>query len=77
MLEKTVFFRAESNVKLLPQSVSEVILSGRSNAGKSSIINALCSQKNFERTSKTPGRSRSINVYSVFMMNLIIDLPGY
>jgi GTP-binding protein len=77
MLEKTVFFRAESNVKLLPQSVSEVILAGRSNAGKSSIINALCSQKNLARTSKTPGRTRSINVYSVVMKKWIIDLPGY
>ena len=77
MLEKTVFFRAESNAKLLPQSMAEVILSGRSNVGKSSVINALCSQKNLARTSKTPGRTRSINVYSVAMKKWMIDLPGY
>jgi GTP-binding protein len=77
MLEKTVFFRAQSNAKLLPQSSAEVILSGRSNVGKSSIINALCSQKNLAKTSKTPGRTRSINVYSVVMKKWIIDLPGY
>ncbi|MDR1087065.1 MAG: ribosome biogenesis GTP-binding protein YihA/YsxC [Endomicrobium sp.] len=77
MLEKTIFFRAQSNAKLLPQSSAEVILSGRSNVGKSSVINALCAQRNLARTSKTPGRTRSINVYSVVMKKWIIDLPGY
>jgi GTP-binding protein len=77
MLEKTVFFRAASETDSLPQSVAEIILSGRSNVGKSSVINALCSQKNLARTSKTPGRTRSINVYSVEMRKWIIDLPGY
>ncbi|MDR1662983.1 MAG: 50S ribosome-binding GTPase [Endomicrobium sp.] len=67
----------ESNVKLLPQSIAEIILSGRSNVGKSSVINALCSQKNLARTSKKPGRTRSINVYSVAMKKWMIDLPGY
>jgi GTP-binding protein len=77
MFEKTVFFRAESNVKLLPQSMAEVVLSGRSNVGKSSVINALCSQKNLAKISKMPGRTRSINVYSVAMKKWMIDLPGY
>jgi GTP-binding protein len=77
VLQKAVFFRAESNAKLIPQSLAEVILSGRSNVGKSSIINALCSQKNLARTSKTPGRTRSINIYSTTMKKWIIDLPGY
>ncbi|MCA6071868.1 MAG: ribosome biogenesis GTP-binding protein YihA/YsxC, partial [Endomicrobium sp.] len=77
MLEKAVFFRATSEADSLPQSVAEIILSGRSNVGKSSVINALCSQKNLARTSKTPGRTRSINVYSVAMRKWIIDLPGY
>jgi GTP-binding protein len=77
MLEKTVFFRSESNAKLLPQSMAEVILSGRSNVGKSSVINALCFQKKLARTSKTPGRTRSINIYSVAMKKWMIDLPGY
>ncbi|MDR1122752.1 MAG: ribosome biogenesis GTP-binding protein YihA/YsxC [Endomicrobium sp.] len=77
MFEKTVFFRAESNVKLLPQSMAEVVLSGRSNVGKSSVINALCHQKNLAKISKTPGRTRSINVYSVVIKKWMIDLPGY
>ncbi|MDR0956405.1 MAG: ribosome biogenesis GTP-binding protein YihA/YsxC [Endomicrobium sp.] len=77
MLDKTVFFRATLNVKSLPKSIAEVILSGRSNVGKSSIVNALCSQKNLARISKMPGRTRSLNVYSVAMRRWIIDLPGY
>jgi GTP-binding protein len=77
MLEKTLFFKATSNVKSLPNSMMEVILSGRSNVGKSSIINTLCSQKNLARTSKKPGRTRSVNIYSVAMRKWIIDLPGY
>lgn len=77
MLSKTTFFRATTDALSLPKNISEIILSGRSNVGKSSIINALCSQKNLARTSKTPGRTRSINVYSVSMGRWIIDLPGY
>jgi len=77
MLEKTVFFRAVTDVKTLPQNSAEVIFSGRSNVGKSSLINALCGQKNLARTSKTPGRTRSVNVYSAAMGKWIIDLPGY
>ncbi|MCL2335105.1 MAG: ribosome biogenesis GTP-binding protein YihA/YsxC [Endomicrobia bacterium] len=77
MLEKAVFFRAVSDAKSLPESISEVIFSGRSNVGKSSVINALCGRKNLARASKTPGRTRSINVYSVSKGRWLIDLPGY
>jgi GTP-binding protein len=77
MLEKTVFFRATAEANSLPKSVAEIIFSGRSNVGKSSVINALCSKKNLARISKTPGRTRSINVYSVSLRKWIIDLPGY
>jgi GTP-binding protein len=55
----------------------EIIFVGRSNVGKSSVINALCEQKNLARTSKTPGRTRSVNVYSISMGKWLIDLPGY
>ncbi|MDR3049191.1 MAG: ribosome biogenesis GTP-binding protein YihA/YsxC [Elusimicrobiota bacterium] len=77
MLEKTQFFRAVNDSLTLPQSNIEAIFTGRSNVGKSSVINALCSQKNLARTSKTPGRTRSINVYSIAMGKWLIDLPGY
>jgi GTP-binding protein len=77
MLKKAVFFKATSEVSSLPNSMAEVILSGRSNVGKSSVINALCAQKSLARVSKTPGKTRSVNIYSVAMKKWIIDLPGY
>jgi GTP-binding protein len=77
MLEKAAFFRAVTDAETLPKNIAEVIFCGRSNVGKSSIINALCSQKNLARTSKTPGRTRTINVYSASIGKWIIDLPGY
>jgi len=77
MLEKTQFFRAVHDCSTLPKNNIEAIFSGRSNVGKSSVINALCSQKNLARTSKTPGRTRSVNVYSIAMGKWLIDLPGY
>ena len=77
MLEKADFFRSTNDAKSLPQSFAEVLLAGRSNVGKSSVINALCGRKNLARTSKTPGRTRSINVYGVSRGKWIIDLPGY
>ncbi|MDR0822548.1 MAG: ribosome biogenesis GTP-binding protein YihA/YsxC [Endomicrobium sp.] len=77
MLEKTQFFRAVNDSLTLPKNNIEAIFAGRSNVGKSSVINALCAQKNLARTSKTPGRTRSINVYSIAMGKWLIDLPGY
>ncbi|MDR3111992.1 MAG: ribosome biogenesis GTP-binding protein YihA/YsxC [Elusimicrobiota bacterium] len=77
MLQEAKFFRAVISAAELPKNSAEVIFSGRSNVGKSSVINALCCQKNLARTSKTPGRTRSINVYSISMGKWLIDLPGY
>jgi GTP-binding protein len=77
VLNKTVFFKAVVEACSLPKSIAEIVLSGRSNVGKSSVVNALCSQKNLARISKKPGRTRSINVYSISMGRWIIDLPGY
>ena len=76
-LEKTSFFISSTEPKKLPQSVCEVAFVGRSNVGKSSIINALCKQKNLARTSKTPGRTRAINIFTPANGRWIVDLPGY
>ena len=77
MLEKTVFFKSVVKVSSLYKSSAEVVISGRSNVGKSSIINALCLQRNLARTSKIPGRTKNINIYSVSIGKWIVDLPGY
>lgn len=60
-----------------PDSGYEVAFAGRSNAGKSSAINALCDQKTLARTSKTPGRTRLLNFFSIDAERRIVDLPGY
>jgi GTP-binding protein len=56
---------------------TEVALAGRSNVGKSSLLNALTGIKGLARTSKTPGRTQSINLFSVGESLALADLPGY
>jgi GTP-binding protein len=60
-----------------PDRGFEVAFAGRSNAGKSSAINALCDQKALARTSKTPGRTQLLNFFAVDEQCRIVDLPGY
>lgn len=55
----------------------EVAFAGRSNAGKSSAINALTEQKSLARTSKTPGRTQQIVIFTIDEQRRIADLPGY
>jgi len=55
----------------------EVAIAGRSNVGKSSLINALLGRRGLARTSSTPGRTRQINFFLVNERFLIVDLPGY
>ena len=77
-LAKTTFYTSASSADSLPSDQgSEVAFAGRSNAGKSSAINLLCSQKGLARTSKTPGRTQLINFFTVYDSNKLADLPGY
>lgn len=55
----------------------EVALAGKSNVGKSSMINKLCRQNKLARTSSTPGKTRLLNVYTINEALQLIDLPGY
>lgn len=55
----------------------EIAFAGRSNVGKSSMINRLLSRRNLAHTSSTPGRTRTINFYTVNEQCLFVDLPGY
>ena len=55
----------------------EVAIAGRSNAGKSSAINALTEQNSLARTSKTPGRTQQIVIFNIDPQRRIADLPGY
>jgi len=56
---------------------AEVALAGRSNVGKSSLLNALTGIKGLARTSKTPGRTQSINLFAIGDSLALADLPGY
>ena len=55
----------------------EVAFAGRSNAGKSSALNALCNQNRLARTSKTPGRTQQLVYFEVEPERYLVDLPGY
>ena len=55
----------------------EVAFAGRSNVGKSSIINALTGQKSLAKTSNTPGRTQQLNYFNLSDKIHIVDLPGY
>ncbi len=84
-MDKTYFNNAKfigsyPSTKDLPvDQGSEIAFCGRSNCGKSSILNALTNNKKLAKTSKTPGRTQSINVFEIKSNSefKIIDLPGY
>lgn len=60
-----------------PADIPEIALVGRSNVGKSSLINCLVNRKNLARTSSTPGKTATINFYDISGKYRIVDLPGY
>ena len=60
-----------------PAGPPEVALAGRSNVGKSSLLNALLGRRGLARTSRTPGRTRQLNFFEVNERFRLVDLPGY
>lgn len=58
-------------------SLPEIAFAGRSNVGKSSLLNSLVRRKSFARVSRTPGRTREINFFRVNNGFVLVDLPGY
>lgn len=72
------FFDSVTRMRGLPtDSQAEVAFAGRSNAGKSSALNLITSRRGLARTSKTPGRTRMINVFDLGAGRRLVDLPGY
>ena len=62
----------------LPEtSFPEVAFAGKSNVGKSSLINALMNRKSYARTSSQPGKTQTINFYNINDSMYLVDLPGY
>ncbi|MCV2876936.1 ribosome biogenesis GTP-binding protein YihA/YsxC [Rhodobacteraceae bacterium XHP0102] len=62
---------------LPPADRLEICFAGRSNVGKSSLINALTGRKNLARASNTPGRTQEINFFTLGDSHYVVDLPGY
>jgi GTP-binding protein len=74
ILEKTIYTIDQLGEMPLPQ----LALAGRSNVGKSSLLNRLTRRKNLAKTSSTPGKTRSLNFYKVSPEEFyLVDLPGY
>ncbi len=71
------FLASASRADQLPATDAEVAFVGRSNVGKSSLINALANQRQLARVSNTPGRTQLINIFEHRAGGTIVDLPGY
>jgi GTP-binding protein len=75
------FLQSASRADQLPESPAEVAFVGRSNVGKSSLVNALANRKQLARVSNTPGRTQLINMFEVESQRphrgTMVDLPGY
>lgn len=76
---KACFITTRTDATTLPHShgVFEAALVGRSNAGKSSFLNALTMNSSLAKTSKTPGKTRHINLFCIDEKLFLVDLPGY
>ena len=73
----TFMLSAVSLETLPPARLPEICFAGRSNVGKSSLINALTNRKGLARASNTPGRTRELNYFNVDDRLFVVDLPGY
>jgi GTP-binding protein len=71
------FVTSATRTDQLPDSAGEVAFVGRSNVGKSSLINALAGRKQLARVSNTPGRTQLINLFAEAGGGTLVDLPGY
>lgn len=76
--QKTTFIKSVAKLNQLPEDEgAEIAFAGRSNAGKSTALNAITTVKNLARTSKTPGRTQTINLFQITDKIRLVDLPGY
>jgi GTP-binding protein len=71
------FHGAQTLAQLPPQGRPEVAFAGRSNVGKSSLLNALTGRRGLARVSSTPGRTRELNFFDLGGRLVLVDMPGY
>ena len=78
IIKKAKFLLSQSNFGNFPQQgMQEIAMAGKSNVGKSSLINSLTRNSKLARTSSAPGKTRLINYYMINEDFLLVDLPGY
>ncbi len=78
LYQKATYLKSVPTLALCPEDEGyEVCFAGRSNAGKSSALNVITSQRTLARTSKTPGRTQLINFFECDEQRRLVDLPGY
>lgn len=76
--KKCDFVLSVAHLKQLPSdALEEIAFAGRSNVGKSSLINALFGQRKLAKTSSTPGRTQQLNYFNLDNRLYVVDLPGY
>ncbi len=76
-IKKARFFRTVAALEACPNTFPEIAFAGRSNVGKSSLINVLTNQKQLAETSKTPGKTKNLNYFLANDNLFFVDLPGY
>lgn len=77
-LQKAEFLTSVTNMEKLPQDgLPQIVFSGKSNVGKSSVINRVLNRKNFARVGETPGKTVHINFFRIDGRAYFVDLPGY
>lgn len=78
VVKKAEFVSSFVDMKSLPDTnLPEIALVGRSNVGKSSLINKVVNRKNLAKSSSTPGKTRTLNYYLINSAFYLVDLPGY
>ncbi|MCL2250255.1 MAG: ribosome biogenesis GTP-binding protein YihA/YsxC [Oscillospiraceae bacterium] len=77
-LHNVEFIKSAANVDAVPRDgLPQIVFSGKSNVGKSSVINKLLNRKQFARVSATPGKTAHINYFLIDKQVYFVDLPGY
>ena len=77
-IKKAAFIKSMVDIKDHPGGeLPEIAVAGKSNVGKSSLINYLCNQKKLAKTSGTPGKTRLVNFFLINESFYLVDLPGY